>query len=205
MLKQVLDASNQLLKQMHSSPLPTAMDMMRWPGVLETEEQDFTPAQEAAMTLLDITIDSFLEAREREGARLAELIQQRIDGMRVQVEKARERMPQVMTHQREKLSERLAEIMGEVDKDRLEQEIALIAQRLDVDEEMDRLTTHLDEVQRVLGSKEPVGRRLDFLMQELNREANTLGSKSADTETTGISVEMKVLIEQMREQIQNIE
>jgi uncharacterized protein (TIGR00255 family) len=95
--------------------------------------------------------------------------------------------------------------MGEVDKDRLEQEIALIAQRLDVDEEMDRLTTHLDEVQRVLGSKEPVGRRLDFLMQELNREANTLGSKSADTETTGISVEMKVLIEQMREQIQNIE
>jgi uncharacterized protein (TIGR00255 family) len=179
--------------------------MMRWPGVLETEEQDFTPAQEAAMTLLDKTIDSLLEAREREGARLAELIQQRIDGMRVQVEKARERMPQVMTHQREKLSERLAEIMGEVDKDRLEQEIALIAQRLDVDEEMDRLTTHLDEVQRVLGSKEPVGRRLDFLMQELNREANTLGSKSADTETTGISVEMKVLIEQMREQIQNIE
>jgi len=205
MLKQVLDASNQLLKQMHSSPLPTAMDMMRWPGALETEEQDFTPAQEAAMTLLDKTIDSLLEAREREGARLAELIQQRIDGMRVQVEKARERMPQVMAHQRDKLSERLAEIMGEVDKDRLEQEIALIAQRLDVDEEMDRLTTHLDEVQRVLGSKEPVGRRLDFLMQELNREANTLGSKSADTETTGISVEMKVLIEQMREQIQNIE
>jgi uncharacterized protein (TIGR00255 family) len=114
-------------------------------------------------------------------------------------------MPQVIEGVRERLKSRLSEVVENLDQDRLEQEMALLAQRLDVDEEMDRLTTHLDEVERVLGQDEPVGRRLDFLMQELNREANTLGSKSSDSTTTAISVEMKVLIEQMREQVQNIE
>ncbi len=125
--------------------------------------------------------------------------------MRSQVETARERMPFVIEAVRERLRARLAEVAENLDQERLEQEMALLAQRLDVDEEMDRLRTHLDEVSRVLEQDEPVGRRLDFLMQELNREANTLGSKSADSETTAISVEMKVLIEQMREQVQNIE
>ncbi len=202
---QLLDASQRLLHFLHTSSLPTVTDIMRWPGVLETAEQDLTPVQQAALQGLDAALDELVAAREREGARLAELIRQRLAAMREQVQKARERMPQVVEAVRERLRARLAEVAGELDPGRLEQEMALLAQRLDVDEEMDRLATHLDEVERVLGGDQPVGRRLDFLMQELNREANTLGSKSADAETTAISVEMKVLIEQMREQVQNIE
>jgi uncharacterized protein (TIGR00255 family) len=161
--------------------------------------------QQAAAALLEEVLDELVESREREGERLAELIRQRLEGMRTQVVRARERMPQVIQGVRERLAARLAEVSESLDQDRLEQEMALLAQRLDVDEEMDRLNTHLDEVERVLAADEPVGRRLDFLMQELNREANTLGSKSGDGETTAISVEMKVLIEQMREQVQNLE
>lgn len=205
LVKQLVEASRELLQYLHSSSLPTVTDLMRWPGVLETEEADYTPVQQAALAALDKALDELVETREREGARLAELIRQRLAALREQVQKARERMPQVIAAVRERLRTRLEELAGELDKDRLEQEMALLAQRLDVDEEMDRLATHIDEVERVLQSDEPVGRRLDFLMQELNREANTLGSKSADSETTAISVEMKVLIEQMREQVQNIE
>jgi len=205
MVDQLLAAADKMAHRLHSSHHPSIMDLLRWPGVMETGEQDFTPAQEAALVLLDQTLDSLLEAREREGARLSELIAQRVLGMRSQVETARERMPFVIEAVRERLRTRLAEVAESLDQERLEQEMALLAQRLDVDEEMDRLRTHLDEVSRVLEQDEPVGRRLDFLMQELNREANTLGSKSSDSETTAISVEMKVLIEQMREQVQNIE
>ena len=241
LVDQILAAADKMAHRLHSSHQLSIMDLLRWPGVLESAEQDFTPLQEAAVELLDKTIDSLLEAREREGGRLSELIAQRVTSMRAQVELARERMPQVIAAVRERLRSRLAEVaetldqarleqemallaqrldvdeemdrlrsrLAEVaetlDQARLEQEMALLAQRLDVDEEMDRLRTHLDEVERVLKQDEPVGRRLDFLMQELNREANTLGSKSADSETTAVSVEMKVLIEQMREQVQNIE
>ena len=205
LVDQILAAADKMAHRLHSSHQLSIMDLLRWPGVLESSEQDFTPLQEAAVELLDKTIDSLLDAREREGGRLAELIAQRITLMRAQVELARERMPQVIAAVRERLRSRLAEVAETLDQARLEQEMALLAQRLDVDEEMDRLRTHLDEVERVLKQDEPVGRRLDFLMQELNREANTLGSKSADSETTAVSVEMKVLIEQMREQVQNIE
>ena len=205
LVDQILAAADKMAHRLHSSHQLSIMDLLRWPGVLESSEQDFTPLQEAAVELLDKTIDSLLDAREREGGRLAELIAQRITLMRAQVELARERMPQVIAAVRERLRSRLAEVAETLDQARLEQEMALLAQRLDVDEEMDRLRTHLDEVERVLEQDEPVGRRLDFLMQELNREANTLGSKSADSETTAVSVEMKVLIEQMREQVQNIE
>ena len=205
LVDQILAAADKMAHRLHSSHQLSIMDLLRWPGVLETAEQDFTPLQEAAVELLDKTIDSLLDAREREGGRLAELIAQRITLMRAQVELARERMPQVIAAVRDRLRSRLAEVAETLDQARLEQEMALLAQRLDVDEEMDRLRTHLDEVERVLKQDEPVGRRLDFLMQELNREANTLGSKSADSETTAVSVEMKVLIEQMREQVQNIE
>ena len=205
LVDQILAAADKMAHRLHSSHQLSIMDLLRWPGVLESAEQDFTPLQEAAVELLDKTIDSLLEAREREGGRLSELIAQRVTSMRAQVELARERMPQVIAAVRERLRSRLAEVAETLDQARLEQEMALLAQRLDVDEEMDRLRTHLDEVERVLKQDEPVGRRLDFLMQELNREANTLGSKSADSETTAVSVEMKVLIEQMREQVQNIE
>ncbi len=205
LVTQLLDASQQLLKFLHTSALPTVTDIMQWPGVLEAAEQDFTPVQQAALQALDAALDELVAAREREGARLEALIRQRLTAMREQVGRARERMPLVIEGVRERLRARLAEVAETLDSARLEQEMVLLAQRLDVDEEMDRLATHLDEVERVLGSDEPVGRRLDFLMQELNREANTLGSKSADAEATAISVEMKVLIEQMREQVQNIE
>lgn len=205
LVAQLMTAANQMMGKLHSSPLPTIMDILRWPGVLENQEQDLTPVQNAAVDLLKEAIDDLIEAREREGERLAELIHQRVNAMRSQVELARQRMPAVIEKVRERLRKRLEEVTESLDHDRLEQEMALLAQRLDVDEEMDRLNTHLDEVENILKRKEPVGRRLDFLMQELNREANTLGSKSADSETTAISVEMKVLIEQMREQVQNLE
>lgn len=205
LVEQLLAAAERMSHRLHSSHAPSIMDVLRWPGVLQTEEPDLGPMQGVAMDLLEQTLDDLIVAREREGGRLAELISDRLDAMREQVARARVRMPLVVAALRDRLRARLAEISENFDNERIEQEMALLAQRLDVDEEMDRLTTHLDEVQRVLGNNEPVGRRLDFLMQELNREANTLGSKSADTETTGISVEMKVLIEQMREQVQNLE
>jgi uncharacterized protein (TIGR00255 family) len=205
MVDQVLAAADTMAHRLHSSHLPSIMDVLRWPGVLETPEQDFTPVQEAALALFDQTLEALVETREREGARLAELIGQRVTAMREQVERARVRMPAVIEAVRERLKARLAEVVENMDRDRLEQEMALLAQRLDVDEEMDRLRTHLDEVSRVLAQDEPVGRRLDFLMQELNRETNTLTSKTSDVEVTRRAVDMKVLIEQMREQIQNIE
>ncbi|MCB1923082.1 MAG: YicC family protein [Gammaproteobacteria bacterium] len=205
LVDQLLAAADAMAHRLHSSHHPSIMDILRWPGVLEGGEQDFSPIQQAALAQFDVALDSLVETREREGQRLAELIQQRVEAMRQQVAQARERMPQVLEGVRERLRARIQEVAENLDSDRLEQEMALLTQRLDVDEEMDRLRTHLDEVARVLKQNEPVGRRLDFLMQELNREANTLGSKSVDSETTAISVEMKVLIEQMREQVQNIE
>jgi uncharacterized protein (TIGR00255 family) len=178
---------------------------MRWPGVLEVEKQDFTPLQQRAQELLAESLDSMIDNRIREGARLAEMIQQRCTSLQQQVDMVRERMPGVLAGIRERLRAKLDELTGELDEGRLEQEMTMLCQRLDVDEEMDRLEAHLKEVEQVLERDEPVGRRLDFLMQELNREANTLSSKSNDAETTKIAVEMKVLIEQMREQVQNIE
>ncbi|MCB1802984.1 MAG: YicC family protein [Gammaproteobacteria bacterium] len=205
LVDQLLAAADAMAHRLHSSHNPSIMDILRWPGVLEGGERDVTPIQKAALALFDQALDTLVDTREREGQRLAELIAQRLAAMRAQVDQARTRMPQVIEATRERLRARLQEVVENLDSDRLEQEMALLAQRMDIDEEMDRLHTHLDEVERVLAQDEPVGRRLDFLMQELNREANTLGSKSADSETTAISVEMKVLIEQMREQVQNIE
>ncbi|MFA6164678.1 MAG: DUF1732 domain-containing protein, partial [Methylobacter sp.] len=141
----------------------------------------------------------------REGAQLKALVEERCVKMQGFVASAGKRMPEVLLQIRDKLKDRITELVAQPDFDRLEQELVLLAQKLDITEELDRLETHITEVLRVLNQKEPVGRRLDFLMQELNREANTLGSKSADKEMTQIAIELKVLIEQMREQIQNIE
>ncbi len=203
--QQVIDAAGQVGMLLHESVPPRAMEILRWPGVLETEEQDFAPVQKAAAELLERAIDGMIESRQREGDRLAEMIRQGCASMRGEVAKVRELMPQVIESIRERLRNRLAEVSEELDQGRLEQEMALLAQRLDVDEEMDRLQAHLDEVESVLEWDEPVGRRLDFLMQELNREANTLASKSSHVDSTRVGVELKVLIEQMREQVQNIE
>jgi uncharacterized protein (TIGR00255 family) len=143
--------------------------------------------------------------RLREGNRLFELLEQRCAGLATLVAQVRARLPDIQARVRSRLHERVAELLATVDRDRVEQEIVLQLQRLDVAEELDRLTGHIEETRRVMGGGEAAGRRLDFLMQELNREANTLGSKSADLESTQVAVELKVLIEQMREQVQNIE
>ena len=204
-LDQLLGAMEMIRNRESLLKEPDIMAVLSWPGVTVATAPDLTPVQEKAMQLLDKVLDDLVATREREGERLAGLIESRCQLLQTQVEKARERMPVVIEALRERLRARLAEVCENLDEQRLEQEMALLAQRLDVDEEMDRLAAHLQEVKDVLKRDEPVGRRLDFLMQELNREANTLGSKSADSETTAISVEMKVLIEQMREQVQNIE
>jgi len=188
----------------HAAPTSPA-ELLRWPGLVETAVPDLDQLHCRALALLDQALDEMVATREREGERLAGFIRQRLDELEGLVETVRRRRPQVLEAQRRRLRERLQTLAAEVDEGRLEQEMALLIQRLDVDEELDRLRSHIEEVRRQLHSDQPVGRRLDFLMQELNREANTLASKSADAETTRAAVEMKVLIEQMREQVQNIE
>jgi uncharacterized protein (TIGR00255 family) len=204
-LRQLLAAGEEVAHLLGRPAEADAFDLLRWPGVVQERDMDLGPVREQALALLDAALDAMVVVREREGERLAALIRERCERLLVSVARVRERMPQVMEEVRRRILDRLAEVRAELDPQRLEQELALLAQRLDVDEEMDRLAAHVEEVGSVLASAEPVGRRLDFLMQELNREANTLGSKSADVEVTRLAVDMKVLIEQMREQVQNIE
>ncbi|MEW8056104.1 MAG: YicC/YloC family endoribonuclease [Candidatus Thiodiazotropha sp.] len=205
MVHQLVNAERQIADLTGLNESLRSGDLLRWPGVLEENEQDLTPVKQQAMALLETTIDSLIDNRLREGERLGEIILQRCRSLKLQVEQVRDLMPEVLDGFRNRISERLSEVLDEMDETRLEQEMVILAQRLDVDEEMDRLETHLDEVERVLTADEPIGRRLDFLMQELNREANTLTSKSTSVDVTRAAVEMKVLIEQIREQIQNIE
>lgn len=180
-------------------------DVLRWPGVLEETGPDDESLHTDAIALLQETLKDFAESRRREGEELAQLIRQRLTAVRNIVLGIRQRLPDILQRQQDNIRLRLDTFKTELDPARLEQEIVLLANKSDVDEELDRLLTHVSEVERVLKTNEPVGRRLDFLMQELNREANTLSSKSIVAETTLNAVELKVLIEQMREQVQNIE
>ena len=180
-------------------------DVMRWPGVVVQAEIEAEPLFGAALPLLDKALDAIRSMRASEGARIAEMLESRCADIEAISASVRARMPEVLEAARTRQRERIDRLDVEADPARLETELALIAQKLDVDEELDRLDSHLVEIRDVVARDEPVGRRLDFLMQELNREANTLASKSNDTETTRASVELKVLIEQMREQIQNVE
>jgi len=205
LLEQVLKASDQIATRLGEPSAPHVIDLLRWPGVLQEAEADLDATGVAALELLDTTLDGLIAVREREGERLRALLLERCDKLLALVTEVRGRMPEVLANIRSRIADRLAEVRAELDEGRLEQEMALLAQRLDVDEEMDRLESHVVEVRKALDSKGPVGRRLDFLMQELNREANTLSSKSADAAVTRAAVEMKVLIEQMREQVQNLE
>ena len=182
-----------------------AVEVLRWPGVVETTAPDAEALLGAARNLFQQTLDDLGAMRQREGKRLGELIEQRCAGLGTLVGQVRTRLPEIQVRVRTRLNERVAELLASVDRDRIEQELVLQLQRLDVAEELDRLTGHIEETRRVMGGGEAAGRRLDFLMQELNREANTLASKSQDLDTTRISVDMKVLIEQMREQVQNVE
>ena len=182
-----------------------AVEILRWPGVVEATTPDSEALLAAGRTLFQQTLDDLGAMRLREGKRLAELIEQRCANLGALVVQVRTRLPEIQARIRTRLVERVAELAASVDKERMEQEIALQLQRIDVAEELDRLGGHIEETRRVMGSGEAAGRRLDFLMQELNREANTLASKSQDLDTTRLTVDMKVLIEQMREQVQNVE
>ena len=182
-----------------------ALEMLRWPGVIRDADGGTEELLNAARALASQALTELIATRAREGVRLRELIEQRCSGLATLVEQVRARLPEVQARARTRLTERIAELTAAVDHDRLEQELAMLLQRLDVDEELDRLGAHIGEIRRVVGGNEPAGRRLDFLMQELNREANTLSSKSQDLDVTRAAVDMKVLIEQMREQVQNVE
>lgn len=189
-------------------PQPQALDpvaVLRWPGVVQEPEFDAEPLVAAAAELLLASLTALGEMRSNEGGRIADMLATRCGDILEIAAGVRKRMPAVIEAVRVKQRERIDNLNIDADPARLETELALIAQKLDIDEELDRLDSHVQEIRDVLGRDEAVGRRLDFLMQELNREANTLGSKSADTETTRAAVDLKVLIEQMREQIQNVE
>jgi len=188
----------------NTAPL-NAVDLLRLPGVLITQEVDASALLASADALFAQAMQDFMAMRAREGAALHELVEARLQGIEREVSGVRERLPQILQHFRSKLLARVVEAKADLSAERLEQEVVLFAQKMDVAEEVDRLLAHVTEIRRVLASGGAVGRRLDFLMQELNREANTLGSKSVSADSTLSSVELKVLIEQMREQIQNLE
>ena len=181
------------------------MDLLRWPGVVRDDTRDSAPLVAAAHELLADALAELTRFRDSEGGRLRDALEQRCAGLVELAARVEQRLPEVRVRTRIKLLERIAQWVTEVDHDRLEQELAMLAQRQDVDEEIDRLRGHVAEVRKTFAGQDAAGRRLDFLMQELNREANTLSSKSQDIETTRAAVDMKVLIEQMREQVQNIE
>ena len=204
-LTRLLSACDTVSARLPASGPLNPIEVLRWPGVVREEAIDTAPLMAQALDLLEQTLDELLQSREREGEQIRQQLLQRCDAMDVLVQQARGRLPEIQQALREKLQTRLADLDTAADPGRLEQELVIQIQKSDIDEEMDRLQGHIEEVRRVLKRDEPVGRRLDFLMQELNREANTLGSKSVAIDTTGISVELKVLIEQMREQVQNTE
>ena len=204
-LDRLLEACRVVERRLTPAARLSALELLRWPGVVREPQRDAGALMERALGLLEQALEELVSTRQREGAQIRELLLARSEAMSEQVTAVRARLPEVRARLREKLENRLAELPAPADPGRLEQELVFLAQRMDVDEELDRLEAHIEEVRRVLDRKEPVGRRLDFLMQELNREANTLGSKSSDADTTRASVELKVLIEQMREQVQNVE
>ncbi len=179
--------------------------LLAWPGLLVKPELDQEGLVNAARALLEQTLDEFIAGREREGATLATALRERLDGIERVLAEVRSFLPEIRATLRTKLEARLADLQQSAEPGRLEQELVLQLSRIDVDEELDRLAAHVTEARRVLALSEPVGRRLDFLMQEFNREANTLGSKSVDQRSTRAAVELKVLIEQLREQVQNLE
>lgn len=205
LIQQLVQANVEIEQITGTSSSLSNMEVLRWPGVIEEQDFDRTSIEEKALTLFTAALDDLVATREREGAELQGFITQRIDSIREIVVSVREKMPEILAKQKKALLGRLHDLQAELEPTRLEQEVSLLAQKADVEEELDRLDSHLNEVARVLNAKGQKGRRLDFLMQELNREANTLSSKSIVVETTLSAVELKVLIEQMREQIQNIE
>jgi uncharacterized protein (TIGR00255 family) len=209
MLRRLREVEQQVLNIVHEGSKLSVSDILSWPGVISESECDFTSLHELTMSCLDTALRQLQQSREVEGAALEEMIRSRCAQVSDIVTEVRKHRPELIAALREKwesaLDEKLQQWRESANENRLEQELVMLAQKLDVEEELDRLDTHIAEVSNVLGRDEAVGRRLDFLMQELNREANTLGSKSQHGVTTQLAVDLKVLIEQMREQVQNIE
>ena len=205
LIQQLVQANIEIEQITGTSVSLNNMEVLRWPGVIEEQDFDKTSIEKQALSLFSAALDDLVATREREGRELQGFIQQRIDSVREIIVSIRNKMPEILAKQKQNILDRLADLQAELEPTRLEQEVSLLSQKADVEEELDRLDSHLNEVERVLGAKGQKGRRLDFLMQELNREANTLSSKSIVVETTLSAVELKVLIEQMREQIQNVE
>lgn len=205
LIGKLLAASTAITELSSTAAALSTADLLNWPGVIQENKFDFSTIESKALTLLGTAIQDLQAARTREGEELQGFLQLRLNAIGDIISSVRGLMPDILARQKVNLEERLEQLSAELEAGRLEQEIALLAQKADVDEELDRLESHVREVERVLSIKGQKGRRLDFLMQELNREANTLSSKSVVAETTLNAVELKVLIEQMREQVQNIE
>jgi uncharacterized protein (TIGR00255 family) len=205
--RRLVEIHNKLGLIAGNSHVPDVTLLMRWPGLVTETLDDPAPLHEAALELLTSAGESLVAVRSREGEKMAAMVRERLDGVDAVTAQVREWLPEIRTALRQRMNDRVAELGEgkELDPDRLEQEVAVLAQKMDVDEELDRLDAHVAEVRRTLERDKPVGRRLDFLMQEFNRESNTLSSKSVDQRTTRAAVELKVLIEQMREQVQNVE
>lgn len=201
----LLNANKEIEEMTGSSGSLSNMEILRWPGVVSDQQMDTASIDKQAIRLFSLALDDLISSREREGEELKGFVQKRLDAIREIVISVRAKMPEILTVQKQNLLDKIEDLKAELDSARVEQEIVLLTQKADVDEELDRLDSHLNEVQRVIDTKGQKGRRLDFLMQELNREANTLSSKSIVVDTTRSAVELKVQIEQMREQIQNIE
>lgn len=202
--KQLVEAAQWVKMQSDEGEI-NPLEVLRWPGVMLAEEQDLDAISTELLSALDVAIDDFIAARESEGAALKVMIEQRLDGVSAEVVKVRAHMPNILQWQRERLISKLEDAQVQLENTRLEQELVLMAQRVDVAEELDRLEAHVKETHKIMKKEEAVGRRLDFMMQEFNRESNTLASKSINADVTTSAIELKVLIEQMREQIQNIE
>jgi uncharacterized protein (TIGR00255 family) len=205
LLKQVIGLNERVRPALPDAPSMSAADLLRWPGVLGTETLDVDELRSVCQSLLEQVLAEFTSSRAREGEKLKAILLERAAGIEKHLAEVAPRMPQVIAAFQEKLAARLKEALANAEDDRIRQEVVLFANKIDVDEELTRLTTHIAELRRILAQGGAVGKRLDFLMQELNREANTLGSKAADVSVTQVSMELKLLIEQMREQIQNIE
>ncbi len=204
-LKQLRALCEKLRLAWPSVPGLSAADILRWPGMLSVQEVSVEAIRADCYEALQAVLEDFTDSRAREGEKLKVILLERMASMEERIAVVTPRMPEILAAHKEKLSARLREAMAVADDERIRQELALFANRVDVDEELGRLGAHLSELKRILGKGGAVGKRLDFMMQELNREANTLGSKSVDVEVTRVSLDLKLLIEQMREQIQNIE
>jgi uncharacterized protein (TIGR00255 family) len=203
--RSLINAGQQLAEMSGTTAAPDLVGLLSWPGLVEIQRPDMDEERRLALALLGTALERFIEARSQEGQAVHDMIEARLAGIEVQVAEVRRHLPEIREALERRFRERLEALKQPVEPGRIEQEVVLQLQKLDVDEELDRLDAHVAEIRRVLTLDEAVGRRLDFLMQELNREANTLGSKAALAETGQAAVELKVLIEQMREQIQNVE